>query len=60
LTTRIILLIVAGASIVGYLITLPKVTDNVATLALSITEEPWIILRLNQDDFIPWKQGGCL
>ncbi len=45
-TTAIILLIVAGASIFGYLITLTKVTDNVSALVLSVTEEPWIILLL--------------
>jgi tripartite ATP-independent transporter DctM subunit len=45
-TTALILLIVAGASIFGYLITLTKVTDNVSALVLSITEEPWIILVL--------------
>jgi tripartite ATP-independent transporter DctM subunit len=45
-TTAIILLIVAGASIFGYLITLTKVTDNVAALVLSITTTPWIILLL--------------
>ncbi|MBI5581677.1 MAG: TRAP transporter large permease [Deltaproteobacteria bacterium] len=45
-TTAIILLIVAGASIFGYLVTLTKVTDNVSTFVLSITEEPWIILLL--------------
>ena len=45
-TTALILLIVAGASIFGYLITLTKVTDNVSTLVLSITTTPWIILLL--------------
>ncbi len=45
-TTAIILLIVAGASIFGYLITITKVTDNVAGLVLSITTQPWIILLL--------------
>jgi tripartite ATP-independent transporter DctM subunit len=45
-TTAIILLIVAGASIFGYLITLTKITDNVSALVLSVTEEPWIILLL--------------
>ena len=45
-TTAIILLIVAGASIFGYLVTLTKVTDHVAALVLSITEEPWIIMLL--------------
>jgi tripartite ATP-independent transporter DctM subunit len=45
-TTALILLIVAGASIFGYLITLSKVTDNVSALVLSITTTPWIILLL--------------
>jgi tripartite ATP-independent transporter DctM subunit len=45
-TTALILLIVAGASIFGYLITLTKVTDNVSALVLSITTQPWLILLL--------------
>ena len=45
-TTALILLIVAGASIFGYLITLTKVTDNVSALVLSLTTTPWIILLL--------------
>jgi len=45
-TTALILLIVAGASIFGYLITLTKVTDNVSALVLSISTTPWIILLL--------------
>mgnify|MGYP001319048985 FL=1 len=45
-TTALILLIVAGASIFGYLITLSKVTDNVSALVLSITTTPWIVLLL--------------
>ena len=45
-TTAIILLIVAGASIFGYLITLTKVTDNVSALVLSITTTPWVVLLL--------------
>ena len=45
-TTALILLIVAGASIFGYLITLTKVTDNVSALVLSITTQPWAILLL--------------
>jgi tripartite ATP-independent transporter DctM subunit len=45
-TTALILLIVAGASIFGYLITLTKVTDNVSALVLSITTEPWLVLLL--------------
>jgi tripartite ATP-independent transporter DctM subunit len=45
-TTALILLIVAGASIFGYLITLTKVTDNVSALVLSITTQPWAVLLL--------------
>jgi tripartite ATP-independent transporter DctM subunit len=45
-TTAIILLIVAGASIFGYLITTTKITDNVADIVLGITDKPWIILIL--------------
>jgi tripartite ATP-independent transporter DctM subunit len=45
-TTAIILLIVGGASIFGWLITITKVTDNVADLVLSITSEPWAVLLL--------------
>lgn len=45
-TTALILLIVGGASIFGYLITLTKVTDNVSALVLSITTTPWMILLL--------------
>jgi tripartite ATP-independent transporter DctM subunit len=45
-TTAIILLIVAGASIFGYLITTTKITDNVADVVLSITKRPWMILLL--------------
>jgi len=45
-TTAIILLIVGGASIFGYLITTTHVTDNVATIVLSITDKPWAVLLL--------------
>ena len=45
-TTAIILLIVAGASIFGYMITTTRVTDEVATLVLSITEQPWAVLLI--------------
>jgi tripartite ATP-independent transporter DctM subunit len=45
-TTAIILLIVAGASIFGYLITTTKITDNIADVVLSITTRPWLILIL--------------
>ncbi len=45
-TTAIILLIVAGASIFGYLITTTRVTDDIASFVLSITAEPWAVLLL--------------
>jgi tripartite ATP-independent transporter DctM subunit len=45
-TTSIILLIVAGASIFGYLITTTKITDQLADFVLSITRSPWLILLL--------------
>jgi tripartite ATP-independent transporter DctM subunit len=45
-TTAIVLLIVAGASIFGYVITTTKVTDQFADLVLSITSEPWAVLLL--------------
>jgi tripartite ATP-independent transporter DctM subunit len=45
-TTAIILLIVAGASIFGYLITTTRVTDDIAGIVLSITSEPWAVLLL--------------
>jgi tripartite ATP-independent transporter DctM subunit len=45
-TTAIILLIVAGASIFGYLITTTKITDHIAEVVLGITDKPWIILLL--------------
>jgi tripartite ATP-independent transporter DctM subunit len=45
-TTAIVLLIVAGASIFGYLITTTRVTDNVAELVLMVTDEPWAVLLL--------------
>jgi tripartite ATP-independent transporter DctM subunit len=45
-TTAIILLIVAGASIFGYLITTTRVTDDIANVVLSITSEPWAVLLL--------------
>jgi tripartite ATP-independent transporter DctM subunit len=45
-TTAIILLIVAGASIFGYLITTTRVTDDIATIVLSITDKPWAVLLL--------------
>jgi len=45
-TTAIVLLIVAGASIFGYVITTTKVTDQIADLVLSVTREPWAVLLL--------------
>jgi len=45
-TTAIVLLIVAGASIFGYLITTTRVTDNVAELVLMVTDKPWAVLLL--------------
>jgi tripartite ATP-independent transporter DctM subunit len=45
-TTAIVLLIVAGASIFGYVITTTKVTDQIADLVLSVTSEPWAVLLL--------------
>lgn len=43
-TTAIVLFIVGGASIFGWIITTTRVTDNFAELVLSITTTPWIIL----------------
>jgi TRAP-type C4-dicarboxylate transport system permease large subunit len=45
-TTAIILFIVGGASIFGYLITTTQITDQVSDLVLSITSEPWAVLLL--------------
>jgi tripartite ATP-independent transporter DctM subunit len=45
-TTAIVLLIVAGASIFGYIITTTRVTDEFAAMVLSITSEPWAVLLL--------------
>ncbi len=45
-TTAIVLLIVAGASIFGYIITTTRVTDEFATMVLSVTSEPWAVLLL--------------
>jgi tripartite ATP-independent transporter DctM subunit len=45
-TTAIVLLIVAGASIFGWLITSTRVTDDIADMVLSITDRPWLILLL--------------
>ena len=45
-TTALILFIVAGASIFGWLITTTRVTDQVADLVLSVTTQPWLILLM--------------
>ncbi len=45
-TTAIVLFIVAGASIFGWIITTTRVTDNIAGWVLSITDQPWLILLL--------------
>lgn len=45
-TTSIILFIVGGAAIFGYLITTTQITDHVATIVLSITDNPLLILLL--------------
>jgi tripartite ATP-independent transporter DctM subunit len=45
-TTAIVLLIVAGASIFGWLITTTRITEDIAALVLSITREPWMVLLL--------------
>ena len=45
-TTVIILLIVGAASIFGYLITTTQITDKVAGLVLSVTENPILVLLL--------------
>jgi tripartite ATP-independent transporter DctM subunit len=45
-TTAIILLIVGGASIFGWLITTTRVTDQIADAVLAVTSEPWAVLLL--------------
>ncbi|NKC30626.1 TRAP transporter large permease [Falsiroseomonas selenitidurans] len=45
-TTAVVMLIVAGASIFGWLVTTTRVTEEVAALVLSITQEPWLVLLL--------------
>jgi TRAP-type C4-dicarboxylate transport system permease large subunit len=45
-TTSIILFIVGGAAIFGYLITTTQITDHVAAVVLSITDNPILILLL--------------
>lgn len=45
-TTAVVLLIVAGASIFGWLVTTTRITDGVAEFVLSITRERWLVLLL--------------
>jgi tripartite ATP-independent transporter DctM subunit len=45
-TTAVVLLIVAGASIFGWLVTTTRVTEDVAAAVLSITQERWLVLLL--------------
>src|SRR5258705_13517429 len=45
-TTSTVLLIVAAASIFGWLLTVTRVTDAVAALVLSYTHDPWVFLLL--------------
>jgi tripartite ATP-independent transporter DctM subunit len=44
--TAVVLLIVAGSEIFGWLITTTKIADQIADLVLAITERPWLILLL--------------
>ncbi|MDJ0388629.1 TRAP transporter large permease [Roseomonas sp. E05] len=45
-TTAVVLLIVAGASIFGWLVTTTRITDGIAGFVLSITSERWAVLLL--------------
>ncbi|MCQ4160906.1 TRAP transporter large permease [Roseomonas sp. GC11] len=45
-TTAVVLLIVAGASIFGWLVTTTRITDGIAEFVLSITREKWLVLLL--------------
>jgi tripartite ATP-independent transporter DctM subunit len=45
-TTATVLLIVAAASIFGWLLTVTRVTDAVAAAVLSFTQTPWVFLLL--------------
>ena len=45
-TTAVVLLIVAGASIFGWIVTTTRITEEVAGLVLSITDERWAVLLL--------------
>ena len=45
-TTAVVLLIVAGASIFGWIVTTTRITEEVAGLVLSVTSERWAVLLL--------------
>jgi tripartite ATP-independent transporter DctM subunit len=44
--TSVVLLIVAGSEIFGWLITTTKIADQIVGMVLAITERPWLILLL--------------
>ena len=44
--TAVVLLIVAGSEIFGWLITTTKISEQIVGLVLAITERPWLILLL--------------
>jgi tripartite ATP-independent transporter DctM subunit len=44
--TAVVLLIVAGSEIFGWLITTTKIADQIVDLVLAVTERPWLILLL--------------
>ena len=44
--TAVVLLIVAGSEIFGWLITTTKIADQIVGMVLAITERPWLILLL--------------
>jgi tripartite ATP-independent transporter DctM subunit len=44
--TAVVLLIVAGSEIFGWLITTTKIADQIADIVLAITDRPWLILLL--------------
>jgi tripartite ATP-independent transporter DctM subunit len=45
-TTATVLLIVAAASIFGWLLTVTRVTDAIAAAVLAFTQTPWVFLLL--------------
>jgi tripartite ATP-independent transporter DctM subunit len=44
--TAVVLLIVAGSEIFGWLITTTKISEQIVDLVLAVTEKPWLILLL--------------